>query len=125
MSLAPETARFWVQPPLRAEVGAEGAPQGPEPEGRRDPSPRCPGAGLGATRPWPGVIRRHRTTPQGCWPLVRCGSDPKSLEVQSMLLRPRQALLDGCILMGPLAAAGSPCPLSVALRGRSPRRGAI
>lgn len=86
-SLAPETARFWAQPPLRAEVGAGGAPRGPEPEGRCGPTPCCPGAGPGATRLWPGMIRRHRTTPQGCWPLVRCGSDLESLEVQSVLLR--------------------------------------
>lgn len=85
-SLAPETARFWAQPPLRAEVGAGGAPRGPEPEGRCGPTPCCPGAGPGATRLWPGVIRRHRATPQGCWPLVRCGSDPESLEEQSVLL---------------------------------------
>lgn len=65
-------------------------------------------------------------TPPGCWPLVRCGSDPERLEVESELLRgPCQARLDGRILMGPLAAAGSPCLLSAALRVRSPRRGLL
>lgn len=126
VSLAPKTVRFWAQPPLRAEVGAGGTPWGPKPEGRSGPSPRCPGTGPGGTWLWPGVIRKHRTTPRGCWPLVRCGSDPERLEVESELLRgPCQARLDGRILMGPLVAAGSPCLLSAALRGRSPRRGLL